>query len=149
MLRTWLKLLVVLLVIQPLWAEDQSFNMTLRLFHPITITKDRDIIFPTKVLTGTDETLVVNASDTGAAVFDAYGGKNRSLVRSVVETSVTLSAPGVDTPITVDAISVEGPTAFDPAGKANDFRIGATAKILASSKDGDYVGIGTFRVVYQ
>ena len=143
MLRRCIKLLILFLLIEPSWALDQSFNMGLRLFQPITVTKNKDIVFPTNILTGTDSTIVVNTSDTGAAVFDASGGKNRTLARYVVESTITLAAPGVPVPITVDAISVSGPTAFDSGGEASNFKIGATANILASSEDGDYVGVGT------
>lgn len=149
MLGFWLKLLVILFIAEPVWATDQSFNVSLKLFQPIAVTKKQDILFPSKILTGTSETIVVNTGDTGAAVFDAYGGKNRTLVRSVVESDIILSAPGVTDTITVNAFSVAGPLAFDSTGKASDFKIGATANILANSQDGDYTGVGSFRVIYQ
>lgn len=141
--------MIFLIVTEPVWALDQSFNMGLSLFQPVSVIKNKDITFPTKILSGTDEIIVVTTNDTGAAVFDAYGGKDRTLVRTVLERNIALSASGVATTIVIDGFSIAGPTAFDSTGKALGLKIGATAKILSDSKDGDYVGVGTFRVVYQ
>ena len=149
MFRRGLTLLIFLMVIEPVWASEQPFNMGLKLFQPITVTKKKDITFPTKILTATNEVIVVSTSDIGAASFDASGGIGRSLVRSVLESNIVLSAPGNDTTIIVDTIVVAGPTSFDAEGRALDLKIGANANILADSKDGDYIGVGTFRVVYQ
>lgn len=154
MFKHWLKLLLFLLVISPPWvsptfATDQPFNFTLRMFKPITVTKNKDLIFPERTLDGTDETVVVGTGDTGAADFTVFGGKNRSVVRTVLESNITLTASGAVGGITVDTFAVAGPLAFNESGKADGFKIGATARISAGSEDGDYAGEGTFRVIYQ
>jgi hypothetical protein len=144
-----LKLLLFLFVISPAWATDQPFIVTLKMFKPITVTKNRDLIFPAKILSGGDESIVVGTGETGAADFSIFGGNNRSVVRTVLESSLTLTAPGVTGTVTVDNFTVSGPLAFNGSGQAEGLRVGATAKILASNENGDYAGIATFRVVYQ
>jgi hypothetical protein len=130
-------------------ATDQSFNITLKLFKPITITKVQDLLFPDATITGSPINLVVNTGDSGAATFNAQGGNSRSITRSVVESSINMSAPGVAGNIAVDTWVLSGPTAFDGSGNANGIKVGATAHILAGSLDGNYTGTATFRVVYQ
>ena len=140
---------IILFNVSLLWAENQSFNISLKLLKPITITTVSNLIFPSKILSGTDEAIVVAPGDLGAATFEAQGGKNRSIVRSIVESDIGLSAPGVPGQIVVDTFVVAGPTSFDPTGVASGLKVGATANILASSQDGDYLGMATFRVIYQ
>jgi hypothetical protein len=129
-------------------AVDAPFNIYLKLFKPIQLTKIADLDFGEQVQ-GTAADIVIATSDAGAAEFNATGGKNRAITRSVVEASVNLTAAGVVDPIAVDTFTVDGPTAFDGSGDADALKIGATARILAASEDGDYSGAATFRVVYQ
>jgi hypothetical protein len=171
MFRHWLKLLLLIFMIFPFWASpalatdqfvanpppginptlvaNQPFHLTMRLFKPITITNNKNLIFPTTTLIGANVSLVVGPDDAGAADFSIFGGKNRSVIRTVIESSVRLTASGSAGGITVDRFTVAGPTAFDASGKANGLKVGATARILADSTDGDYAGVGTFRVIYQ
>ena len=130
-------------------AADQSFNATLKLLKPITITKVQDLAFPGTILTGSGIDIVVATGDSGAATFNAQGGKNRNIARSVVESSINMSASGVVGTIAVDTFILAGATAFDSSGNANGLKVGATAHVLAASEDGDYSGTATFRVVYQ
>ena len=130
-------------------AANQSFNISLKLFKPITITKVQDLLFPDTTLTGSAFNITVATTDSGAASFNAQGGKNRSITRSVVESSINMSAPGVATNIAVDTFSLSGPTAFDASGDANGLKVGAVAHVLALSEDGDYTGTATLRVIYQ
>lgn len=130
-------------------ATDQSFNTSLKLFKPITITKVQDLLFPDTTLTGSAFNIVVLPADSGAATFNAQGGKNRNLTKSIVESSINMSAPGVTGTIAVDTFVLSGPTAFDSAGDANGIKVGATAHVLAASEDGNYSGTATLRVVYQ
>ena len=130
-------------------ATDQSFNISLKLFKPITISKLQDLLIPDATLTGSAFTIVVATGDTGAATFNAQGGKNRSITRSVVESSIDMSASGVTGVIAVDSFVLAGPVAFDASGDANGLKVGATAHVLAASEDGDYTGTATLRVVYQ
>ena len=129
-------------------ATDQSFNATLKLIKPITITKIQDLLFPDGTAHGSAYDMVVATGDAGAATFNAKGGKGRNLARSVVESSVILSDGGGQT-LTVNTFVVAGPTAFDGFGDANGLKVGATLHVLASSHQGTYSGSATFRVVYQ
>ena len=131
------------------YATDQSFNATLKLYKPITITKVSDLLIPDATLTGSDFNIVVATGDSGAATFNAQGGKNRNITRSVVESKIEMSASGVKGKIAVDTFVLAGPTAFDGSGNANGLKVGATAHVLAASEDGDYSGTATMRVVYQ
>ena len=130
-------------------ATDQSFNASLKLFKPITITKLQDLLFPDTTLTGSAFSLVVLPADSGAATFNAQGGKNRNITKSIVESSINMSASGVTGTIAVDTFVLTGPTAFDSSGNANGIKVGATAHVLAASEDGNYTGTATLRVVYQ
>ncbi len=131
------------------YATDQSFNATLKLYKPITISKVQDLAFPDTTLTGSAIDIVVAPGDSGAATFNAEGGKNRNITKSVVESSIDMSAPGVTGKIAVDNFILTGATAFDGSGNANGLKVGATAHVLADSEDGDYSGTATYRVVYQ
>ena len=142
-------LISLLTISATVYATDQSFNATLKLFKPITISKVQDLLFPDTTLTGSAFTVVVATGDSGAATFNAQGGKNRNITRSVVESSINMSASGVVGTIAVDTFVLAGPTAFNASGDANGLKAGATAHILAASEDGDYSGTATFRVVYQ
>ena len=130
-------------------ATDQSFGASLKLFKPITITKVQDLLFPDTTLTGSAFTIAVLPADSGAATFNAQGGKNRSIIKSVVESSINMSASGVTGNIAVDTFVLSGPSAFDASGNANAIKVGATAHVLAASEDGNYTGTATLRVVYQ
>ena len=130
-------------------ATDQSFSVSLKLFQPITITKVQDLLFPDTTLTGSAFTVAVLPADSGAASFTAQGGKNRNITKSVVESSVNMSASGVVGNIAVDTFVLTGPTAFDATGNATGIKVGATAHVLAASQDGNYTGTATLRVVYQ
>ena len=130
-------------------ATDQSFNVSLKLFKPITITKVQDLLFPDATLTGSAFNIVVLPADSGAANFTAQGGKSRNITKSVVESSINMSASGVTGTIAVDTFVLAGPTAFDASGNATGIKVGATAHVLAASEDGNYTGTATLRVVYQ
>jgi hypothetical protein len=149
MLGNWLKLLILLLAIESVWATDASFNASIRVSHGILITKVQDLIFPNTMLTGANFNVTVAATAAGAATFNARGRANRNLTRSVVQSSITLSAPGVASTITVSNFTLRGPTRFDSTGWANNLRVGARARVRSNSVDGDYVGVATFRVVYN
>lgn len=147
------KLLVLIglgiLCVDYVHATDQSFNLSLKLFKPITITKVQDLSFPNATLTGSAFDITVATADSGAATFNAQGGKNRNITRSVVESSINMSAPGVTGNIAVSTFTMAGPTVFDASGNANGLKVGAIAHVLAASEDGNYSGTATFRVVYQ
>ena len=130
-------------------ATDKSFNVSLKLFKPITITKVQDLLFPDTTLTGSAINLIVLPADSGAANFTAQGGKSRNITKSVVESSINMAAAGVVGNIAVDTFVLSGPTAFDGSGNITGIKVGATAHILAASEDGNYTGTATLRVVYQ
>ena len=130
-------------------ATDQSFSTSLKLFQPITISKVQDLLFPNTTLTGSAFTIAVLPADSGAASFNAQGGKNRNITKSVVESSINMSASGVVGNIAVDTFVLTGPTAFDSTGNITAIKVGATAHVLAASLDGNYTGTATLRVVYQ
>ena len=130
------------------YATDQSFNINVTLTNSILITRIQNLLFPNTTLTGSAFNVTVATGASGAATFNATGRRNWSITRSVVESSITMSAPGVVGTITVNNFVVAGPTAFDGSGNANGLKVGATAHVLAASEDGDYTGTATFRVVY-
>lgn len=140
---------VTMLIGSSAYATDQSFNVSMKLFKPISITKVQDLAFPDTTLTGSAFNVSVLPADSGAATFSATGGNSRSITRSVVESSINMSATGVTGNIAVDTFALSGPTAFDSSGNATGLKVGATAHVLATSLDGNYSGSATYRVVYQ
>jgi hypothetical protein len=146
LIKRFLVLMFVATTIEAV-AADQSFNITLRLGYPIVVTKVRDLTFPDTVFSGT-QNIVVNRASANAASFTVTGRRNRSITRTIVPTSINMSAPGVASTITVDTFSIQGPTSFSSSGTAS-FTVGATARVLAASVDGDYVGTAAIRIVYQ
>ncbi|MFH1223340.1 MAG: DUF4402 domain-containing protein [Pseudomonadota bacterium] len=142
-------LLIVMMVLGSLHAEDQNFTSSIRLYKPIAITSTRDLIFPERAITGSNFNITIDANSPNAASFNTVGGKDRSIIRTVVEPSVRLSSSGNGGAITVGDFTLSGPTAFNEQGEANGINVGATAKITAANRSGDYVGTATFRVVYM
>ena len=142
--------IIISLLILPvnIMATDQSFDISIKLLKPIYINKVQDLLFPPTTLTGSDFDLTVLPSDSGAAVFNAQGGNNRNITKSVVESSINASAVGITGTISVNNFVLTGPTAFDGTGSASGIRVGATVHILAISEDGNYTGTATLRVVY-
>jgi hypothetical protein len=130
-------------------ATDASFNINLKLLKPITLTKIQDLVFPDTVLPGINLDVIVTPLDVGASIFNATGGKNRTITRTILESSVILTSPDSTTTVLVDNFTISGPTAFNVFGEANNIRIGATARILSTNEEGKYAGIATLRVVYQ
>jgi len=128
-------------------TTDKAFNITLNLFQAITITKAQDLLFPEQVITGSSFDVTVATGDTGAASFSAVGTANRSITRSVVESSIGMSN-GTST-IAVDTFTFAGPTSFNGSGNATGLKVGGTAHILNTSTEGNYSGSGTYRVVYN
>ena len=139
----------LLMIAKTAMATDQSFSTSLKLYQPITITKVQDLSFPNTTLTGSAFNVTVLPADAGAASFTAQGGKSRNITKSVVESSINMTALGVTGNIAVDTFVLTGPTAFDGTGNATGIKIGATAHVLAASQDGNYTGTATLRVVYQ
>jgi Domain of unknown function (DUF4402) len=142
-------MLCMLMVSASAMATDQSFNANLKLFKPITISKVQDLLFPDTTLTGSAFNIVVLPADSGAANFTSQGGKNRSITKSIVQSSINMSASGVVGTIAVGTFVLSGPTAFDASGNITGIKVGATANVLAASEDGNYTGTATLRVVYQ
>jgi hypothetical protein len=131
-----------------LYSTDQFFTATISVYRPIIVTVIQGLQFPSTMLTGSDINVVVTVGSPDAASFNANGSPNRSFVASVVQPSIDASAPGVSSVITMDNFLIAGPTSFNGSGDANGLRVGATAHILASTDEGTYSGIATFRVVY-
>lgn len=119
-------------------------------FAALLITKVSDLIFPDTMITGVAQNITVAVTDAGAATFNATGGgKNKTFnQRKVVQTSVSLTAPGVAGTIVVDSFTYSStPNRFDNRGNAVGIKVGATAHILSTTLDGDYSGTLTFRLV--
>jgi hypothetical protein len=128
---------------------NTAFSINMNLFAIVTVTKVQDLTFPQATLTGSAFTIIVNTGDSGAATFNATGTNSRSITKSIVQSSINMSASGVAGTIAVDTFILAGPTAFDGSGNANGIKVGATAHVLATSLDGNYTGTATLRVVYQ
>ncbi|MFH1223990.1 MAG: DUF4402 domain-containing protein [Pseudomonadota bacterium] len=142
-----LTLCLNLLISNTAVAEDATFFIRLRLLKPIVTTEVHPLSFPDTVV-GTDSDITVNASNNEAALIDVTGTANANITGGVVESSITMTAPGSDTPVRVDNFIVNTPSALNNSGKGN-IGVGATAHMLASNDGGTYNGTATLRVVYQ
>ena len=126
------------------------FLLPVTSFAALTITKVSDLVFPDTTITGAAINLVVAPTAAGAATFNATGGgKNKTFnTRKVVQTSVSMTAPGVAGTIVVNSFTYSStPNKFDASGNANGIKVGATARILSTTLDGNYTGTLTFRLV--
>lgn len=139
------------------FAEETSFDATISLLEPITLTTVQDLSFAPQPVGNTVDVMTA-AEDTRAAVFSATGEASAVAQASVVEPSiemVTGAGTSAAERITVDgwtyggALATDGSTAFDTAGEINNMRVGATAHVASDDVQGDYVGTATFRLVYQ
>lgn len=137
-------------------AEDASFNASISLIAPITLSSVQDLSFAPQ-LAGSNEAVVTAAGDSSAAVFSATGEANSPAQASVVESSIEMTTgagSSASERITVDSFTYggslagDGSTAFDASGNIDDMRIGATANVEADDISGDYAGSATFRLVY-
>ena len=148
-MRGYLTILVLATVMgSTAYATDQSFNVTMKLRAPIVLTEVTPLVFPDQT-TGTAQDITVVTRDAGAASFTATGGRNRSIARSVVESSINMDAGIRGDNIAVDTFVLGGPTAFDGGGNITGLKVGAGAHILATNPDGDYTGTATLRIVYN
>ncbi len=137
-------------------AADETFQATIKLLQPITITEVASLRFPEQIA-GSAATVLVRPEDSGAAVFDATGEADRAVTASVLEASIEMITDdgiGAQKRITVDQFAMGGSVdplgggAFDAAGTLNNIRVGGTANVNADNIPGDYVGTATFRLVY-
>lgn len=134
------------------YATDESFDSTLRLIEPITITEVTSLRFPEQQA-GTAQNLTVQPSESGAAQFNSAGEPARPVTASIVESQIVMETTAGDQ-ITVNNFTYGGQVdpagngAFNDSGALNNIRIGATALIEADDKSGLYSGIATFRLVY-
>jgi hypothetical protein len=138
-------------------AEETSFDSTISLLEPITLTTVQDLSFAPQPV-GEAVDVLTTAADSRAAVFSATGEANAVAQTSVVEPSIEMvtgagSASGeritVDTFTYGGSLATDGSTAFDGSGEINNMRVGATAHVEADDVQGDFVGTATFRLVYQ
>jgi hypothetical protein len=131
-------------------ATDVMFRASIRLFKPIAVSNIQDMSFTSNSALSSNQNALELKAGSGAAIFNikSQGGSNRSMVSAVVESSVNMSAPGVKGTIPVSNFKLSAPTAFDASGNANNIKVDATAKVLASSEEANYEGTATLRVVY-
>lgn len=140
-------------------AQDETFQATLKLLTPISITNSQALDFG-EAIAGTNQTLTVGAADGSAAVFSAQGDSSKTATASVVETSITMTTgDGVGTTkqIVVDNFTlggggISGADQVDfiaGSGNVSDIRVGGTANVEADDIAGDYAGTATFRVIYN
>jgi hypothetical protein len=154
MLKVLKSLLVMTIIIISLGvttsrSEDGPFNIYLSLKQGIVINTLRNLVFPDTMIPTSTQDIVVATSDPGAAEIEVKGGPNRWVISFIVNNTVSLSAPGNSTNITVNNFTRTGGFIMNlgPSGETA-FRIGATARIEPSTEDGNYSGSNIFRVIY-
>jgi hypothetical protein len=159
MLRKITRILALLILILSLVAPavtratDMQFNIGISVITGLIVNRTKNLVFPDTMINGGTQLITVAPTDPGAAEFFAQGQKNKKVTSSVLFNTVTLSAPGSSTNITVDLFTISGPNRLSkPPGSAPGtatFKIGARATITPTTEDGDYTGTNTFRLVYN
>ena len=128
-------------------ATDAPFAVSMKLLKPIVISEVRSLSFP-NTNTGISTSLIVGSSDEKAAEFNLVGSANTNIISAIVESSISISAPGVSNPVLVDNFTVKAPLALNDQGKGT-IGVGGTAHVTQDSEDGNYIGSATLRVIYQ
>jgi len=142
-----LMILYTLNFYNPAMAADAPFSVSLNLLKPIAISEVRSLAFPnTNIGISTD--LIVPSNDENAAEFQLVGSANTNIVSTVIEKSISISAPGASKPVLVDNFTVNAPLALNDKGKGT-VGVGGTAHINNDSEDGNYIGSATLRIIYQ
>ena len=138
------------------YAADESFESSIRLIEPVTVTEVTSLVFPEQIA-GTAQAVTITPDDTGAAQFNSAGEPSRNVTASILETSITMitgTGAAASQQIVVNnfsyggSVAPDGTGAFELDGTLNGIRIGATANIDADDQSGNYVGTATFRLVY-
>jgi hypothetical protein len=133
---------------------EEAFNASINLFRSIQIRKISDLSFG-DVVALADKKVVVEAGDSGAAIFEAFGDKQAHVIGRVQEASIEMASVDRrgDT-ITVDSwayggsMDKNGAATFDKDGDLYDLRVGAAAHVKSDNDAGRYVGQATFRLTY-
>ena len=138
-------------------AADESFNASMTLLAPITITETNALSFA-NTESGQLVDVVTAALDSTAAQFTSTGEPSTAVTGSVVETSIVMITGTGDVTtkqITVDTWSFggdmngSGVATYDGSGDLSNLRVGATAHVEAEDIAGAYAGSATFRVTYN
>lgn len=123
---------------------------------PITITKVADLRFPS-VISGFSQVVVVNPSDSAAAVFEITGFECSRIRADVIENIEFMTAGGG---LSGDSIEIRDFTyggSLDSLGQAvtdcttgnlQNIRVGGTASISSTNNESFYEGTPTLRVLY-
>ena len=135
------------------YAADSSFQSSLKILTPLSITAQSGLDFPDTESTAAQQTVVVAPTDAGAADFNIAGELNEAVTASVVEPSVTMTVGStnivVDTFTFGGALAADGSGTLDGTGALAGAKVGGTATVPANAESGTYTGTLTFRVTYQ
>ena len=128
-------------------ATDTPFTVSVILLKPLAISQVKSLAFPSTNI-GISTDLVVHSTDDNAAQFQLVGSANTNIISTVVESSISVAAPGVSKQVIVDSFTVNAPLALNDKGKGT-VGVGGTAHINQDSEDGNYMGSATLRITYQ
>ncbi len=129
------------------YSAEQQFKVGLRILEPIVASVKSNLMFPDSYA-GETKTLVVNPSESNAAVIELRGTKGKSITSSIIEDSITLYSDASDEGILVSGFTITGSNSLDMQGLAS-LSVGASAQVLPSNMDGNYIGQATIRITYQ
>lgn len=151
MVRIFLYILCFLLLFEEAYSKDQTFNITIIIKKPISISVEREFNFGMHEQKKTAFTVTIGPDDEGCAVFNIAGSSNSSVSYTVAEDFVNLSN-GSDT-IKVGGFKVTGGSKTGVGnlaeGELKSIGVGATAYIEANQPDTAYYGNATFRAIYN
>ncbi|OUS04022.1 hypothetical protein A9Q81_06290 [Gammaproteobacteria bacterium 42_54_T18] len=138
-------------------ANEDTFQTSLTLLSPITLTMQNSLSFPA-VIAGENKTLITHPASSDAVIFSATGESSAPVTGTVVESFVVMKTGSgldesekiqVDSFITGGELSTDGTGIFDTNGELSNLRIGASAHIEENDVPGDYSSTATFRLTYN
>ncbi|MGK5095041.1 DUF4402 domain-containing protein [Deltaproteobacteria bacterium TL4] len=136
-----------LMFLPSLFAAEETFQMSMKVYQPLAIGKVSDLVFPLIEVSSAAQPVTVTP-DQGAS-FKITGQTGAGITASVTSSGLS---NGTQT-ISIDSFSFGSP--LDSAGRGTlasggiTATVGAALTVPANASTGEYAGTATFTVLYQ
>ncbi len=144
-------------------ADTTTFNAQIVILSSATVTENQGLTFPNTAIPGSGTTnVVVDASDSGAGVYDISSAANTLVDISLASDIITLTRVSGTETIDISTFTIDvgaGSTAWGAPTTASvgttdgsgdlQIRIGATAAVESTVVDGTYTGTSVLTVLNQ
>ena len=140
-------------------TDTADFQALLTLVTPLSINQVQDLSFG-EAYSGSAQSLVVDPTDGGAAIFSAIGDVTKTATISMSNDTIVMKKGAGGTANTEVSVSsflfggsgVSGDDILDfdlHESNITDIRVGATATVEAGDEAGSYLGSATVSVIYN